>query len=314
MPVTQFVESSDSRRASLARKGKRADSTVTVEYLAFGTTVDTEVHAFANTYFTTNRFYTIGDYVFMVENYEVEYRGGSVFAVTATYTKTGTDDENQTDPLRRSRSFDTSGATLHVTQSPRYTANVTVIKDDLNFPFVERTVVGEKRYPATGASAAPEQFGAIGVDGDSVQGVDIVTPALQWTESYDVPSTYVTPNYIKRVAFLTGTVNNSSFRTFLAGEVLFMGCSGSQEWDSEKGDGPWNLQYKFVASPNAGPNQTLPSLRVGDITGIEKKGHEYMWVRYEDGVASGNLYKKPKHVYVNELYAAANFAQLGIGT
>jgi hypothetical protein len=158
------------------------------------------------------------------------------------------------------------------------------------------------------------QFGAIGVDGDSVSGVDIVTPSLQWTETYDVPSTYVDQTYIKRVAFRTGTTNNAAFRTFLAGEVLFLGCSGNQEWDEEKGDGPWSLSYKFVASPNAGVGQTLPPIEIGTITGIEKKGHEYLWVRYENSVSSGNVLKKPRYVYVNQVYASSDFADLGIGT
>jgi hypothetical protein len=149
---------------------------------------------------------------------------------------------------------------------------------------------------------------AIGVDGSSVNGVDIVAPALTWTETYDVPHQYVTAAYIKNIAALTGTVNNGAFRTFAAGEVLFMGCSGSQEWDDQRGNGPWTLSYKFVASPNV-TDQTI-----GDITGIEKKGHEYLWVRYEDAVSSNELVKKPKFVYVNKVYRDGNFSGLGIGT
>jgi hypothetical protein len=90
--------------------------------------------------------------------------------------------------------------------------------------------------------------------------------------------------------------------------VLFMGCSGSQEWDDQRGNGPWTLSYKFVASPNV-TDQTI-----GDITGVEKKGHEYLWVRYEDTVSSNELVKKPKFVYVNKVYRDGNFAGLGIGT
>jgi hypothetical protein len=97
--------------------------------------------------------------------------------------------------------------------------------------------------------------------------------------------------------------------------VLFLGCSGSQDWDADKGDGPWSLSYKFVASPNAGNGETLKALKIGDIGGIVKKGHEYLWVRYETNFASDtdSLLKRPKWVYVNEVYPSANFAQLGIG-
>ena len=295
MPVTQFIETSESRSATLHRKGKRADSTVTVTYLAFGTSVDTEVHTYANAFFSTNRFYAIGDYTFMVEQYSLEYLGDQCFQVTATYTKTGADDDTQEAPLRRTRSFDTGGGNQHVTQAE-----------------------AEQRYAATGT--APDQSKAIGVDGDSVAGVDIIVPALQWTETYDVPSTYVTAAYIKGVAALTGTVNNAAFRTFQPGEVLFAGCSGNQEWDTEKGDGPWSLSYKFVASPNRGlPTgvtgpQTAPAIDVGSISGIVKKGHEYLWIRYEAAVDGTDLLKRPKYAYVNQVYREASFAGLGIGS
>ena len=295
MPVTQFIETSESRSATLHRKGKRADSTVTVTYLAFGTSSDTEVHTYVNGHFSTNRFYTIGDYQFMVEQYSVEYIGDECFQVTATYTKTGADNEEQEAPLRRTRSFDTSGGTQHITQAE-----------------------SEQRYAATGT--APNQNKAIGVDGDSVAGVDVIVPALQWTETYDVPSVYVTAAYIKGVASLTGTVNNAAFRTFQPGEVLFVGCSGNQEWDEEKGDGPWSLSYKFVASPNrglptgvSGP-ATAAAINVGTISNIVKKGHEYLWIRYEAAVDGSDLLKRPKYAYVNQVYREANFAGLGIGS
>jgi hypothetical protein len=75
------------------------------------------------------------------------------------------------------------------------------------------------------------------------------------------------------------------------------------------------LSYKFIASPNAGTGQTLPAITVGSITGIEKKGHEYMWVRYEaeSDTASKTLLKVPKYVYVNKVYREASFSGLGIG-
>ena len=281
MPITQWIESHESRSASLARKGKRADSTVTVVYNAFGTADDVEVHDYCNSFFTTNYLYTIGDYTFMVESYDVEYLGDEAWKVSAKYVKSGADNDEQPDPLRRTRSFDTGGGTQHITQG-----------------------FSERRY----GTNAPNQYNAIGVDGENVNGVDIVVPALQWTETYDVPSAYVTNAYIKSVAGLTGCVNNGSFRGFDAGEVLFLGCTGNQEWDSQKGNGPWNLAYKFQASQNA------TGLSVGNVTGITKNGHEYLWVRYEPSVNSNVLLKTPKHVYVNEVYRTASFGGLGIGS
>lgn len=123
-----------------------------------------------------------------------------------------------------------------------------------------------------------------------------------------MPNTYVTSSWIRGVAGVTGTTNNSTFRGFEAGEVLFVGCSGSQEWDDQKGRGPWSLSFRFVASKN------VTGKKIGDISGIAKRGHEYLWVRYEDSSDSKELFKKPKAVYVNKVYRESDFSALGIGS
>jgi hypothetical protein len=316
MPLA-WIEDNASRSATIVRLGRKAASSYSKSYKVFGSTDDTVVHAEANAKITAELAYWQypgqPNVQLRAESYSVAYLGDDAWQVTISYEKSGADDDDQRDPLKRSRSFDTSGGTQHITQSPLYDDTTTAIAGPDGLPIVTRTVTGERKYAATG-STAPSQFGAIGVDGQSVNGVDIVTPALSWTETYDVPSSYVTATYIKRTAFITGTVNSAAFRTFRAGEVLFMGCSGSQEWDDQRGNGPWSLSYKFVASPNAGSGETLKALKVGDISGIVKKGHEYLWIRYEDTVSSNELLKKPKFVYVNEVYPSADFSQLGIGT
>jgi hypothetical protein len=293
-----WVEDNASRSATIARIGRKAQSVYKKSWKLFGSTDDLVIHDDINRTLTLRALYW--DYPanpnmrLQAESYSVEYLGDDAWQLEVTYTKEGAEDPEQPDPLRRTRSFDTGGGTQHITQAQQ--------ADDspLNL---------EKRYPAS----APNQLGAIGVDGDSVNGVDIVVPALTWTETYDVPHQFITANYIKNLSKLTGTVNDGTFRTFPAGEILFLGASGSQEWDSDKGDGPWNLSYKFSQSPNAGPGQTLPALWIGLIGGVEKDGHDYMWIRYEDDVASDTLIKKPKSVYVNKVYRRENFAQLGIG-
>jgi len=289
-----WIEDGDSRQATIVRKGKKAASSYVKSYKIFGTADDPVLHAEINTQITTNLKYWAYPGVpgmnLMAESYSVSFLGDDAWQLTINYSKDGAEDGAA--PLNRSRSFDTTGGTQHITQAQ-----------------------SETGYPS-GFGGANSQFMAIGVDANGVNGVDIVAPQLQWQESYDVPNAYVTSNYIKSLASVTGTTNNASFRGFAAGEVLFVGCSGSQEWDDQKGRGPWSLSYRFVASPNAGTGQTLPARSVGDITGIEKKGHEYLWVRYEDSVsgASNALLKKPKAVYVNKVYRESNFSALGIGT
>lgn len=288
MPVT-FVEDNESRSATILRKGLRGESTYTKSWKAFGTSDDVTLHREINAQLSSLLYWQYPDQpgaALYVDSYTVNYLGDQAWQVTASYKKAGIEDDTKREPLKRSRSFETGGATTHITQA-----------------------LYEVPFPG----GAPYQHFAIGVDGNGVSGVDIVTPALNWTEDYEVPHSYVTSVYIKTLATLTGTVNNATFRSFAAGEVLFLGASGGHEWDTDRGDGPWKLSYKFVASPNAGSGQSTPAITVGDITGITKKGHEYMWVRYEDSVSDNTLLKKPKHVYVNQVYREANFAALGIG-
>ena len=286
-----WIEDNDSRQATISRLGRRATSSRTRSWKVFGTSNDDIVHQEANAkILISEQFWEHPDppgVKLRAEYYTISYLGDDAWQVVGTYERNGGDDDG--DPLRRSRSFDTTGATQHITQAYPVGSGST-----LDF---------EKRFPST----ATNMSGAIGVDSNGVNGVDVVTPQFQWQETYEVPSTYVTGPYIVGVSTVTGTTNNASFRGFAAGEVLFLGCSGAQEWDESKGDGPWSLSYRFIASKNV-TNQTI-----GSISGISKKGHEYLWVRYEDSVDSNQLLKKPKAVYVNSVYRESDFSALGIG-
>jgi hypothetical protein len=283
--MAQWVEINGSRSATIHRIGKRADSTYTKTYRVFGVDDDMQLHSEANNKFSADRFVQIGAYQLMVESYTVQHIAERVYEVAVTYVKAGSDDES---PMRRTRSFDTTGGQSHMTQA-----------------------YSERKYPE---ADAPSMMKAICVADESVKGIDVIVPALQWTEAYDVPAAYVTDAYIKTVASLTGTVNKLAFRSFDVGEVLFAGCNGTQEWDSEKGDGPWNLSYKFVASPNAGEGKTLPPVDIDGITGpIEKRGHEYLWIKYQASEDKNVIVQKPQFVYVNRVYREGDFAGLGIG-
>jgi hypothetical protein len=287
-----WIEDGESRQATIVRKGRKAASNYQKSYKVFGTTDDVVLHAEINTKVTAELAYwqypgVVGMQL-RAEQYSVSYLGDDAWQVTISYSKDGAEDG--TDPLKRSRSFDTTGGTQHITQAYSVGSG-----GSLDF---------EYRFP----SSATNMSGAIGMDSNGVNGVDVVTPQLQWQESYDVPNAYVTNSWIRSVAGVTGTTNNASFRGFEAGEVLFMGCSGSQEWDDQKGRGPWSLSFRFVASKNV-TNQTI-----GSIAGISKRGHDYLWVLYEDAVSGSALLKRPKAVYVSKVYKDSDFSLLGIGT
>ena len=179
-------------------------------------------------------------------------------------------------------SFDTGGGTTHITQA----------KEHVQDYFFE-------------GDAAPDFQGAIGVTRDSVEGCDIVVPVYNWSETHYLASATVTGPYKAALFALTGKTNDAAFKGFAAGEVLFLGASGSQ-----RGDESWEITFRFAASPN------VTGLVIGELTGVDKKGWEYLWVRYEDAEDSDAkcIVKRPTSVHVERVYDAGDYADLGIGT
>ncbi|MBK8915051.1 MAG: hypothetical protein IPM64_10715 [Phycisphaerales bacterium] len=177
-------------------------------------------------------------------------------------------------------SFDTGGGSQHITQSRQTIASY-----------------------APAGQTAPDFRGAIGVTADSVEGVDIAVPVYQFAETHYKPDSLITPTYKGTLFALTGRTNNGAFKGFAAGEVLFLGAAGSK-----RGLGDWEITYRFAASPN------VTGVVVGEITGIDKKGWEYLWVRYADSedTAAKALVKKPVAAYVERVYEAGDFSLLGI--
>ncbi|MEW6249190.1 MAG: hypothetical protein AB1716_00960 [Planctomycetota bacterium] len=176
--------------------------------------------------------------------------------------------------------FDTGGGTQHVTHSLATVA----------------------RYAPPGKTA-PDFKGAIGVTADSVEGVDITVPVYQFAETHYLPDSVVTPAYKLTLFALTGKVNSAAFKGFAAGEVLFLGAAGSR-----RGSGDWEITFRFAGSPN------VTNLTIGDITGINKKGWEYLWVRYQDteDTAAKALVKRPIAAYIEQVYSYGDLNLLGI--
>jgi hypothetical protein len=191
-------------------------------------------------------------------------------------------DDPDEDEETTSFAFDTGGGTMHRNQSLK---TVSKVPND-----------------------APDFNGAIEVDNEgNVNGVDVTMPVLNFTETHTMNGSRVTTSYKKTVAALTGTVNSSSFRGFSAGEVLFLGASGTKR--SKKPNAPWEITFRFAVSPNQS------SLQVGKLKVSNKKGWDYLWVRYADKVAENrkNVIKEPVAAYVEQVYPTGDFGNLGLG-
>ena len=176
--------------------------------------------------------------------------------------------------------FDTGGGTQHITQSIETVGRYGIDEDE-----------------------PPDFKGAIGVTGSSVEGVDIHLPVYNFSETHYLATALVTGEYKATLFYLTGTTNIEPFRNFAVGEVLFLGASGSK-----RGQEDWEISFRFAASPNA------TDLTIGDITGIDKRGWEYLWVRYrdEEDKDANSLVKRPIAVYVEQVYSYGNLADLAI--
>lgn len=216
----------------------------------------------------------------------VERINGDTWKVKAVYEAEDGGDDNDDggdgDEETTSFAFDTGGGTMHRNQSLK---TVSKVPND-----------------------APDFNGAIEVDNEgNVNGVDVTMPVLNFTETHTMAGSRVTTSYKKSVAALTGTVNRSSFRGFAAGEVLFLGASGTKR--SRKASAPWEITFRFAVSPNQS------SLSVGKLKVSNKKGWDYLWVRYADKVSDNkkNVVKEPVAAYVEQVYPEGDFGNLGLG-
>ena len=187
--------------------------------------------------------------------------------------------------------FSTTGGTQHVTQS-RSTVN---------------------RYAPAGKTA-PDFKGAIGVTHDAVEGVDIAAPVFKFQvskifASEGAPSLGDLYNLTAKVNSgtftVTDTVTGRSI-TLAAGECLFEGAQDG----GDREDGSFELQFDFAGSPNR------TGITVGSITGIVKKGWEYLWVRYADSedAAAKAIVKRPVAAYVEQLFESGDFSALRLAS
>jgi len=177
-------------------------------------------------------------------------------------------------------SFDTGGGSQHITQS--------------------LATIG-----SFSASGTPPAFGgAIGVTDNNVEGVDITVPVYTFSETYTFEDSLITPSYKMTLFNLTGKVNGYAWKGFAVGEALFLGASGTK-----RGFDAWEITYRFAGSPNR------TGITVGTITGISKKGWEYLWIRYADkeDTTAKALVKQPLAAYVEQVYEYVDFSLLGIG-
>ena len=178
-------------------------------------------------------------------------------------------------------------------------------------------------YAETGQTA-PDSEGAINVSGGRVGGIDVAVPSFSWTETWLVPAWYLvngkkpeqaaiatspgdpglsTP-YGIRLHDMGGSVNKEVFRSFKAGEVMFLGA----KFDTNRSSTLVPVSYAFTATANR------TNFKIGNVTVAKKDGQDYMWISYADASASGSAVKRARYVYVDQTAPRKSFTDLEIGT
>jgi hypothetical protein len=156
-------------------------------------------------------------------------------------------------------------------------------------------------YGTTRYGSGADYGGAINVDKDGVRGVDVGIPGLEFQIEKTLAKGILTLAYVMTLVNLTYKTNSAAFRNFAAGELLFLGAEFRQSSNAEV-----TVVFKFSASPNR------TGLVFGTISGVAKKGHQYLWVDYEAWETGGYVIRRPRGVYVEDVYESGNFNLLGI--
>jgi len=158
---------------------------------------------------------------------------------------------------------------------------------------------GTVAYAASGT--APDYKSAIGVTKDGVEGVDIVVPKFEWSETHPIAAADVTSAYIQILKDLTGKLNNATWNGYAAGEVLFLGAEGSK-----RADGDWDITFNFAAGEN------VTGKTVGGIAGVAIKAWDYVWIRFKtvEDTTAKKMVKQADAVYVETVYESGDLSTL----
>lgn len=171
---------------------------------------------------------------------------------------------------------------------------------------VARTQVHYGKQPATGEEKL------INFDGQTVDGVEVDSPILEFTEEHVFTEAEFAPSYRCLLASCVKCVNNVAWREFDTGTVIFDGAS------AQKRGKRWYVSFRFRVRQNLinEPFTIVNQAGASELVLVTKLGWEYLWVNMEKRSAEANtkVTVAPSAVHVAEVYRLINFAVLGIGT
>ena len=142
---------------------------------------------------------------------------------------------------------------------------------------------------------------------DFKQGINVTDTGVEGCDIYSGPSVFTeTRNFLASgynslcatLETLAFKVNSAAFLGRPAGTVLYTGASGSIKGSSEFGA----VTHKFLYSRN------VSDITIGAITGITKRGHDFLWTRSKEDVdtSAKRVIMVPNQVNVERVYDYAD--------
>jgi hypothetical protein len=163
-------------------------------------------------------------------------------------------------------------------------------------------------------SAAEKLVGWTGPgDDQSVEGVEVPVPGHKLMHRYWVPASNVTPAFVRSVDIHRGEINDSAWRGYQKGEVMFEGMEHRVVYDAD-GEEAAELTYHFNCIPNVsgleitGWDPNNPGATTTFV--IDKRGWEYVSTPTRTGEVSGIKIALPDSVYVQQLAEYTDFDDL----
>ena len=134
-----------------------------------------------------------------------------------------------------------------------------------------------------------------------IEGVDVPYPQLRESYTKKIRLSGITAQYKRNLAALVGCVNQSAWKGWQAGEVMFLG------WHYEapiKGAETVVATYHF-------------SIRLNEVIQISgstctKNGHDYLWTLNKTAVDGSQLKLVPDSIYLERVANYADFSVLGL--
>ena len=154
---------------------------------------------------------------------------------------------------------------------------------------------------------APDMGGAIDVQGREILGCDIYQPcpSMKIVKCFKSLST----EFRNRLLYKSCHVNDSRFRGFKKGELLYLNAEISQVGNGKKSY--WQVEYTFLVSANQ-DNMSI----AGFDTNVDKEGWQYLWMKYTSKKVTSQgeefIAKKPVGAYIEKVYYYYDFKLLGL--